>query len=254
VRSFLWREAHTCLPTRSGLIQKGVPCSDTCVHCDVLAETQTHLFFVYPKVVVCWELMQLDTIIHDFLPTSYDFSTLLFNLFNRLTTEQQSMASMVLWSLWKNSNSKLWENSDSAPTFIVQSAKDSLNEWRYMQHHKNQGQQVHHTVQWTKPPPPFFKCNVDCALFNNNSTAGYGICIRNSTSQFIADMSNFSHYSLMPVEAKAWGLLEAIKFGVAKDMSSVIFESDCKVIVDIVNSSHFPQNELGDILSDCKDL
>jgi len=58
----------------------------------------------------------------------------------------------------------------------------------------------------------------------------------------------------MPVEVEAWGLLEAIKFAVAKDMSSVIFEFDCKVIVDIVNSSHMPQNELEDILSNCKDL
>jgi len=164
------------------------------------------------------------------------------------------MASMVLWSLWKDRNSKLWENSDSAPTFIVQSAKDSLNEWCYMQHHKNQGQQVHHSVLWTKPPPPFLKFNVDCALFNNNSVAGYGLYIRNSTGQFIGCMSNFSHCFLMLVEVEAWGLLEAIKFVVAKDMSSVIFESDCKVIVDIVNSSHLPQNELGDILSNCKEL
>jgi len=132
--------------------------------------------------------------------------------------------------------------------------KDSLNEWRYMQHRKNPGQQVQHTVLWTKPPPPFLKCNVDCALFNNNSVAGYGLCICNSTGQFIAGMSNFSHCSLTPVEAEAWGLLEAIKFAVVKDMPYVIFESDCKTIVDIVNSSHLPQNELGDILSTCKDL
>ena len=136
----------------------------------------------------------------------------------------------------------------------MQNVKDSLNEWRYMQHHKNLGQQVQHTVLWTKPPPPFLNCNVDCALFNNNSVAGYGLCIRNSTGQFIAGMSNFSHCSLTPVEAEAWGLLEAIKFVVVKDISYVIFESDCKVIVDIVNSSHLPQNELGDILSTCKDL
>ena len=123
-----------------------------------------------------------------------------------------------------------------------------------MQHHKNQGQIVHHTVLWAKPPPPFLKCNVDCALFNNNSVAGYGLCFCNSTVHFIDGMSNFSHCSLMPVEAEAWGLLEAIKFVFAKDMSSVIFKSDCKVIVDIVNSSHMPQNELGDILSNCKDL
>lgn len=58
----------------------------------------------------------------------------------------------------------------------------------------------------------------------------------------------------MHVEAEAWGLLEAIKFVVDKDTTSVIFESDYKVIVDIMNSSHMPQNELGDILSNCKDL
>nr|ABD32681.1 Polynucleotidyl transferase, Ribonuclease H fold [Medicago truncatula] len=62
-------------------------------------------------------------------------------------------------------------------------------------------------------------------------------------------MSNFSHYSLLLVEAEAWGLFEAIKFALANDMTFVIFEYDCKVIVDIVNSSQMPQNEIGDILS-----
>jgi len=64
VCSFLWRAAHNCLPTCSDLIQKGVPCSDTCVHCDVLAETHTHLFIVCPKAIICWEVLQLDTTIY----------------------------------------------------------------------------------------------------------------------------------------------------------------------------------------------
>jgi len=46
----------------------------------------------------------------------------------------------------------------------------------------------------------------------------------------------FSHFSLLPAEAEAWGLLEAMKFALDNDMPSVIFESDCKVVVDIVNS------------------
>lgn len=67
-------------------------------------------------------------------------------------------------------------------------------------------------------------------------------------------MSNFSHCTLLPAEAEAWGLFEAMKFALANDMSSVIFESDCKVIVDLVNSHQVPQNEIGDIISNCKNL
>jgi len=37
-------------------------------------------------------------------------------------------------------------------------------------------------------------------------------------------------------------------------MSSVIFESGCKIIVDIINSPQVPNNEIGDILARCKDL
>jgi len=88
VRSFLWRASHNYLPTRSRLIQKGIPCSESCVHCDVSAETHTHLFFVSAKAVACWELLQLDDTIRNMLPTANDFSTLLFYFFDRLNTEK----------------------------------------------------------------------------------------------------------------------------------------------------------------------
>jgi len=34
VRSFLWRLAHQCLPTRTNLITRGIHCDDSCVTCD----------------------------------------------------------------------------------------------------------------------------------------------------------------------------------------------------------------------------
>lgn len=48
--------------------------------------------------------------------------------------------------------------------------------------------------------------------------------------------------ALSPAEAEALGLHEAIKFSIDKNMSSVIFESDCKIIVDSINYSLVPQN------------
>jgi len=55
VCSFIWRLAHQCLPTRVNLISCGIPCADSCVCCDLLAETYMHLFFVCSKAVNCWE-------------------------------------------------------------------------------------------------------------------------------------------------------------------------------------------------------
>jgi hypothetical protein len=41
---------------------------------------------------------------------------LLFDLFDRLSVQQQSTASMIFWSLWKSCNTKLWEGASC--TFI----------------------------------------------------------------------------------------------------------------------------------------
>jgi hypothetical protein len=53
VRAFLWRAAHHCLPTRDNLSKCGIPCSETCVSCDLLAESHMHLFFICHKAIAC---------------------------------------------------------------------------------------------------------------------------------------------------------------------------------------------------------
>jgi len=121
-----------------------------------------------------------------------------------------------------------------------------------MQHAKNLVQEITHDALWEKPLLTVVKCNVDYALFNNNSIMGY--CFRDSMGHFLLDMSNYEFLRVTPSEAEATGLLEAVKLAIARGMQSVIFESDCKIVVDVVNSSANPHNELGDIIFYCKQL
>jgi len=80
------------------------PCSETCISCDLLAESHTHLFFICHKFVACWNLIDVDGIIRDLLPSADNFQKLLFDFFNRLTDQQRHLAAMTLWSLWKSRN------------------------------------------------------------------------------------------------------------------------------------------------------
>lgn len=75
--------------------------------------------------------------------------------------------------------------------------------------------------------------------------------VYDSTGSLILGISNYSHCALSPTEVEAWGLYEAKKFAIDRGMQSVTFESDCKVVVDSVNSCCALQNEIGDIISGC---
>lgn len=92
-----------------------------------MGETHIHTFFICPKASSCWELVQLDKIITDLIYNINDFTTLLFDFYDRLSVQQQSLASMILWGIWKGHDSKLWKGLDTPPSIIVQRAKDSLN-------------------------------------------------------------------------------------------------------------------------------
>lgn len=109
-----------------------------------------------------------------------------------------------------------------------------------MQRARQPGQGTYLEAKWLKLLPPAVKCNVDCALFNNNTITGYDLCVRDSPCQLVLGMSDYASLSSFPPEAEGLGLLEAIKLAIERGFPSVIFELDCKLVVDTVNSSQVP--------------
>ena len=83
---------------------------------------------------------------------------------------------------------------------------------------------------------------------------GLGIYFRDSSRALLLGFSKHSYFNSTPPEAEALGLFEAINMAINCHMSSVIFESDCRLLVDTINSNSIPNNEFGDIISRCKDL
>ena len=249
VLSFLWRLAHQCLPTRANLTTRGIPCEDSCVSCELLAETHMHAFFVCSKAANCWEKIGLGNLICNLLLTADNFTATLFNLFDKLSLHHQHLAVMLLWSLWKSHNAKLWEATDTSPNFIISHAKGTLQKWSCMQRTKHQEQNLTHTSSWVKPPTGTTKCNVDAAMFDNNTIMRYGMYFRNSLGQLFLGKSGFLLSFATVLEAGSIALLESIKTAISNGMHTVLFETDCKSLVDALTSPTIPISEFDNLVS-----
>lgn len=108
----------------------------------------------------------------------------------------------------------------------MQRAKNSLHKWMCMQKTTQPSQGTHQQTFWEKHSSPMVKCNLDCALFNNNTITGLGICFRDSSGALLLDFSKYSYFISTPSEAEVLGLFEAINVVINRQMTSVIFKYD----------------------------
>jgi ribonuclease HI len=161
---------------------------------------------------------------------------------------------MLLWSLWKSRNTKLWETMDTSSTFICSRAKDTLQEWSCMQRAKDQRFNTEQSTSWVKPPMGRIKCNVDAALFSNNTMMGYGMCFRDFFGQLLYGKSGYLLSSATVLEAETIALLESINVAISNGWNNVLFETDCKTLVEALYSPIVPTNEFGDLVSCCRSL
>lgn len=96
---------------------------------------------------------------------------------------------------------------------------------------------------WHKLPPGFIKCNTDVAIFNDISCASISAVFRDAGGNFLAGRTYTIAGVPLVKECETIALLEAISWAVDLGFHSVIFESDAKLVVDVVHSSHDDQTE-----------
>lgn len=97
------------LPTRVCLQDKGVTCPMTYIMCDGLHEDLSHVCFICPFSVQVWQHTSLWKNIQQAWNSSSSASNTIFAILQRLSEENSQRFGVVLWSLWKHHNFKLWE-------------------------------------------------------------------------------------------------------------------------------------------------
>ena len=71
---------------------------------------------------------------------------------------------------------------------------------------------MHDREQWTNPSPPWYKVNIDGAVFAAQQASGVGVIIRDQGGLVAVALSKKVFCPLGPLEAKAKALEEAVDF------------------------------------------
>jgi len=81
-----------------------------------------------------------------------------------------------------------------------------------------------------------------------------GACLRDEKGTSVSALTTYCEAVMTIVEGEAWGLYQGIQWISLLGYHNVIFELDCKMVVDDVHNSKMNLYEYGSIIQNCRTL
>ncbi|XP_075662885.1 uncharacterized protein LOC142632332 [Castanea sativa] len=103
-------------------------------------------------------------------------------------------------------------------------------------------------TRWIPPSHPWYKANIDTALFPDHHTIGIGVIIRDHEGSVITALSKHLPLPLGPMEAEAKVVDEAVSFAWDVRVRKVIFETNSKVVSNALCGTITPRVTIVDII------
>ncbi|XP_073315713.1 uncharacterized protein [Primulina huaijiensis] len=149
--------------------------------------------------------------------TSESFSDFVFKVLSVSNETIVGKIDMILWSVWKQRNNKLWNASILPAAQATICGYSFLCEWIEAKARSQTDARNQHPptavlsrsdeVHWKLPPPPMYvKCNVDATFFKDHRVVGFGMFIRDDKGQFVVARTALTEGLPSVREGEAMGL------------------------------------------------
>lgn len=233
----MWKAFHSCLPVMTSLMKRGLDVAPVCFQCSEAAETVDHALVGCTRAMMFWSVMlpsvRWET---DF---GHSFADRCLAAQSQLSEREFILWCVGCWALWNDRNAvrmgrkipSLAVKCDWVEEFIVsflqareQSASLSAS-----------GEARSSGIRWARPPEGWSKLNVDASCLIAAQITGTGAIIRDSSGMVLAAMTNSIGVSYSPFIAEALAVLEGLKLALRLNLSSIIVESDCQALVNMIN-------------------
>ncbi|XP_062020698.1 uncharacterized protein LOC133737092 [Rosa rugosa] len=232
---FGWRAVHNLLPTRAAISTKGYSGDLRCVVCSSAVE---HLFC---QCNLTREIIGASPFFIQL--SSLSWKEWFLERVTSMTLESFDKLLVLLWSIWKNRNDKLWRDRSQTGPRIVASTMAWFDEYsraNRVSEDTDRSQPVSRK-KWTAPVEDVLKLNVDGAFLPSIPYGGTCGVIRNAQGLFIAEYSYRSAF---------YGL----ELLLAVNITKAVVESDCLVAVQATKSLADDLSDLGALISEIKGL
>ena len=150
--------------------------------------------------------------------------------------------------MWFNRNAVQQGKARQTAATILQKAQLLLEEFQLANFQPSQTM-MHDREQWTNPSLPWYKVNVDGAVFEAQHASSVGVIIRDHGGLVATTLSKKVFCPLGPLEAEAKALEEAVDFAWDVGIRDAHFECDSKMIVDAVLCTICPQASIYNIIT-----
>ncbi|XP_071926256.1 uncharacterized protein [Coffea arabica] len=164
----------------------------------------------------------------------------------------------VLWQIWKSRNRRQFEDKGMDPMTVVSKA---TREWREFQEaqgvdgdnssHMNCGMEG--MGGWKEPEGGWVKFNSDAAVQQKTERAGWGMIARDCLGNALGAWAVPNTCCSSAKQEEALALRAAMLMAKQQGWKRVVFESDCKHLIDSINRGD-GDSEIATILLDIDSL
>lgn len=242
IQHFLWRCISGCLAVDANLEYHHLSKDGSCNRCHSQAESVNHLLFQCPYARLIWALSPIPA------PPGRDYGDSLFQNINRIMQLTLSakesdpglkVGPWLLWSLWKTRNDFLFKGIDYDGMSMVNKAMEDMEEWSRRIDDNQREQSLPPLARaeetWTLPPPHWYKCNVDGAWDASKEHYGIGWVLRNHCGEVCWMGLRKIPKLRSPIEVETEALRWAMRSMKQLNFENVIFVSDSKCLVGVLN-------------------
>ncbi|KAJ1415314.1 Reverse transcriptase zinc-binding domain [Sesbania bispinosa] len=179
---FIRRLMHQSLPVRTNLASRNINCDPICLRCDGDHETEIHLFRDCPWSKHIWSQSPVDSQWQ--FPQIESMGAWINNIILVCEEDVTCLFIAICYEIWQARNRKVFEQQEPCCGQILRRALTSRadQEVDHQQRHIVRHQGPSQASEWSRPPPGWFKMNVDAAQVRGE-VWGIGVVIRDETGE-----------------------------------------------------------------------
>lgn len=240
IKLFLWRLSSDALPVTDLLARRGISLDTRCQICGNEGESINHVLFTCSVARRLWALSQVPLPQSGFDQVSIHSNLhFLFSLGKNFAVPLEIRRSYpwILWRLWKNINSLVFEARSFDPLDTINKIREDVEAWTLSQQVITENEVIDeeenrkNEMHWCKPPAGWLKCNIGFSRFKKGMINGGAWVLRNDLGVVVLHSRKAFSLAQSKEEACLNVCIWAIESMKSHRLEKVVFACDSKELM-----------------------